>query len=123
MGPKGYLQGLLGYRGLNNSIAPTSSADAAAWGVGARTTLRPVQIEAWYWKYFVESDASVAVYNDSWLGNNNRTGEAALLKIDFMQLKFALVGEWYNSRTINSSSNQHTLNVIYIGVETHYADF
>ncbi len=111
------------FQRLTNLKAPSVDADAQSWGFGPRFILGEHEIEIRYRQYFIESDATVGVYNRSFMGNTNRMGENIEFKIDFKDRKFALVGEWINARVIRDNATQKTMTVYYFGVETPYAPF
>jgi hypothetical protein len=123
LGPQGGPQAVLEYGGINNTSAPSNAGKAEIWGGGPRLVFGDTQLDLRYRRYFIESDATVGLYNYARLGNNNRIGDNIEFKLDFKRLKFAVVGDWYNARTINDNPNQFTMNAVYVGVETHYARF
>lgn len=123
LGQVGGPQGLLEYKGLTNTKAPSAARDAEQVGGGMKWLVGGVEYKAMYQRYFTEPDASVAYYASSRYGRNNRIGDAIELKVDFIEQKFAVRGEWSNARTINASATQDTWNYYQLSLETHYAPF
>lgn len=117
------VQLLFEYQRIQNTAAPSVDADAQTIGFGPRFRFGDRELELRYRNYFIESDATVGLYNRSLLGNTNRMGDDIEIKLDFKDRKFALVGEWLNARPIRDNATQKTMTVYYFGVETPYAPF
>lgn len=123
-GPREFAQMNFEYEAMKNMVAPSNAGQAQSLGVGPTIHLGDLMdIDVRYRRYFIESDATVAVYSSSHLGNTNRDGDNIDFRIDFKRLKFALIGDWYNARTINASTSQYTMNSYYLGLETNYVSF
>lgn len=119
----GPVQFTFDYQRILNAAAPSTDSDAQSWGFGPRFMMGDRELEIHYRNYFIESDATIGIYNRSLLGNTNRMGDDIEFKLDFKDRKFAIVGEWINARTIRDNSTQKTMTVYYLGLETPYAPF
>ncbi len=71
----------------------------------------------------LEKDTTVAVYTRSMLGNTNRMGDNVEFRLDFRDMKFAVLGEWVNATPMRDNEIQKTMTSVYVGVETNYAPF
>jgi hypothetical protein len=113
----------LDYMGEHNSAAPGDSADAQLIKIGPRFVMGDRELEIFYYNYFIESDATVAVYGRESMGYTNRIGDAIEAKYILKDKGFNIQGRWNNARTLQDKDTQKTLTGFYLGVETDYAPF
>lgn len=118
-----WLQVVGEFQRVHNDRALAGLGNAQMWGIGPRFVFGERTFEIRYRRYFAEKDATVAIYSRSFLGNTNRMGDNVEFKLDFRDLKFAVVGEWVNAQPIRDNDLQLTMTAFYLGVETHYAPF
>jgi hypothetical protein len=112
------------YHRVQNVLAPSNSRDAEMWGVGPRIRWAKHELDLRYRGYFIESDATVAAYNKSRLGNTNRIGDIIEASLKFEEYHFSLYAEIYRAKPINErDTDQRKLDQYYFGVETDYASF
>lgn len=114
---------VLEFTRFQNTTAPGDSADAQIAGIGPHLMFRDFTVDFRYRRYFIESDATIAYYNKSRLGNTNRIGDNFEAHVRFPKEQFGVFAEVYNSQPINYDLNQRDLNVFVIGVETDYVKF
>lgn len=112
------------FKRVHNTRAPGDAADAQMWGFGPKVKWKNRELDFRYRSYFIESDATVAAYNKSRLGNTNRIGENIEVYLRFTDLKFALYGEMYKAKPINTADvQQRDMEQYYFGLETEYVSF
>lgn len=112
------------FQRVHNTVAPGDAADAQWFGGGPKFLWHNRELELRYRTYFIESDATVAAYNRSRLGNTNRIGQSAEVKLNFKDRGFSLYGEMFRAKPINGTDvQQRDLEQYYFGVETDYASF
>lgn len=112
------------YSRVHNVTAPSNAADAQMFGGGPRIRWKNRTLDIRYRSYFIESDATIAAYNKSRLGNTNRIGTNLEVNLHFADYGFTLYGEMYRARPINTADvQQRDLDQYYFGVETDYASF
>jgi hypothetical protein len=112
-----------GFQRLHNASAPGDSADGQSWSLGPRFVFGQRELELTYTNYFIESDATVAVYSPSSAGYTNRIGDALDMALHFKDQGFTVKGRWVNARTLANKDSQQTMTEFYLGVETDYAPF
>ena len=73
--------------------------------------------------FFVESDATPALYTQARYGNNNRVGTSVEARLLLKKYGFSILGQYVDANTINYDPNQQRLMTMLFGVETNYAPF
>ncbi len=111
------------YKRLRNIDAPSDSADGQLWAAGPKFRFQDKTLKLGYSNYFIESNATVAVYSRSRYGNTNRIGEILTAELHFEKLGFKVYGEYYRNKPINIDPNQFDMEQVYIGMETDSASF
>lgn len=111
------------YQRVQNQRAPSYAGDAQLVGFGPNYSFGDKEVSFRYRSYFIESDATVAIYSRSRFGNTNRQGSNIEAALKFKDLGFSIYGEMFAANTINSSANQRYLQEYYFGVETDYVSF
>lgn len=116
---------LVEYQRISNTAAPSSVADAQLWGIGPRFTWNDMELDLRYRQFFIESEATVAIYNKSRFGHTNRMGDNLEAELRFKKLGFSLYAEGYRVNPITKTyhPNQFDMQEFYLGVETDYASF
>ncbi len=117
--------GLVGdYNRVHNNRAPGDAADAQMLGFGPKIKWKGIELDLRYHSYFIESDATIAGYNKSRLGNTNRIGDHLEANLRFVDQHFSIYGEMYKAKPINDRDvEQKNMEQYYFGVETDYVSF
>ena len=109
---------------VHNSRAPGNAADAQMWGLGPKIKWKGTELTVLYHSYFIESDATIAAYNKSRLGNTNRIGHHLEASLHFVDQHFMLYAEMYQAKPINDRDvDQRNMQQFYLGLETDYVSF
>lgn len=111
------------FQRVHNDRADSILADAQMWGVGPRIHFGQRTLDIRYRRYFIEKDASVAVYTPTAFGHTNRIGDNIEARLDLPDLGFAVRGAWTNALPLRDNDVQMTMTFLYLGVETNYAPF
>ncbi len=113
----------LAFGRIINTAAPSDRRNAQTITVTPSYDQKFWKLELAYMYYFNESDTTPALYNPARLGNNNREGQAAQLKLNLKKYNFSIVGSYVQAEIINFDPNQQRLTYFGLGVETDYATF
>jgi hypothetical protein len=111
------------YERIHNTEAASDAADAQLIGAGPNFNFGDYELDIRYRRYFIESDATVAYYNKSKMGNTNRIGDYLEVQLHFKKEDFWAFAEAYQADPINTDPNQRDLRLYLIGVATDYAKF
>lgn len=108
---------------VRNSLAPSSGADGQAWSLMPKLIFSDLDLSLNYWKYFIESDATVSEYVSTSTAGTNRDGQEVKFLIDLKKLGFSIDARWAQAIPINADLVQKTITEYYIGLESHYVAF
>lgn len=108
---------------VHNGGAPSDSADSQSWEIAPKYKSKDFDLTVKYGNFFNESDSTVAYYNSSSLGNNNRKGDRLEFKLALNKYNFSVYGRWTDARVINVDPYEQNLKIIELGVETEYVAF
>lgn len=114
----------LGGQWLQNTLAPAKSNRGQLLFVQSKLRFgQAFELVPRFSAFFNESDTSPAVYNRWDLGNNNRKGLIAELKVNFPRYGFAIEAEYVQSAMINPDPFQADRQFFFLGVETDHVPF
>ncbi len=113
----------LEFQRIHNTKADSFAADAQSFGLGPKFKIGDVEVDLRYRSFFIESDATVALYNKSRFGHTNRIGDQIEASANFKDQGFSIFAQAVRARPINPSEAQRDLSIYFVGVETEYAPF